>query len=83
MSDHLPARDFWDCSACGQTWPCAPAKEALLEEFAGKPSALVAYLGLLLAEATEDLSAHWAPPPVDLHERFLGWLRPLPQTLPR
>jgi hypothetical protein len=71
--EHPAARPAWDCATCGQPWPCAPAKEALLAEFAGFPTGLQIYLAGCLGEAIEALTAHGAPPPAGLRERFLTW----------
>ncbi len=74
MTEHAAARPSWDCATCGQPWPCAPAKQALLTEYAGLQTSLRVYLGVCLFEASEALTAHGAPVPADLHERFLSWI---------
>ena len=73
--DHLGMRPSWDCLACGLPWPCVNAKEELHAEFRKFPSVLAIYMSSQMAEAFEDLTAHHAPPPPDLYERFLGWIR--------
>jgi hypothetical protein len=73
---HLGSRPTWDCQACAQPWPCAHAKEELLSEFQRHPSSLTIYMSAYMCEAMNDLTAHGEPPPPDLWERFLSWVRP-------
>ncbi len=71
---HSGERPTWDCESCGQPWPCANAKEQLLQEFHGYPSVLAVYMSAQMCEAVLDLTAHGAEPPADLYERFLSWI---------
>jgi hypothetical protein len=78
---HVPRRLGWDCVACRQAWPCAPAKADLVEEYAANPG-LVFYLALQLTDAVSDLDTHTGPAPSNLYERFIGWVpRPGPESL--
>lgn len=63
-------RPAWRCRGCGAHWPCQPARLALLVEYRQNRTALLVYLGALLAEAGDQLDH-----PVGLHRRFLGWAR--------
>nr|WP_091265240.1 flavin reductase family protein [Micromonospora chaiyaphumensis] len=63
-------RPLWRCRACGAHWPCQPARLTLLAEYRTDRTALLLYLGRLMAEAGEQLSGGR-----DLHDRFLGWAR--------
>jgi flavin reductase (DIM6/NTAB) family NADH-FMN oxidoreductase RutF len=63
-------RPSWRCRACGAHWPCQPARLALLTEYRHDRTALMLYLGRLMAEAAGQL-----PRAGDLHQRFLGWAR--------
>lgn len=74
MEEHLPKRPAWDCSTCGETWPCANAKENLLLEYLGNKSSLLLYLTLIWQDAFDDLAASVTIPP-ELFERFTGWAR--------
>ncbi|WFE63296.1 hypothetical protein [Micromonospora sp. WMMD714] len=69
---HVPARPGWQCTGCGEPWPCRVRRDRLLSEYADDRAALGVYLGLQLVEALTDLSRQ---PAGDLHTRFLGWLR--------
>jgi hypothetical protein len=71
---HSGERPTWDCDACTQPWPCANAKDELLQEFHGYPSVLAVYMSAQMCEAVLDLTAHGAEPPADLYERFLSWI---------
>jgi hypothetical protein len=75
-ASHLGDRPSWDCHACAQPWPCAPAKDELLHEFQRHPSSLAIYMSSYMCEAMNDLTAHGEAPPPDLYERFLAWVRP-------
>lgn len=70
--DHQPNRLFYDCLACGQTWPCAPARRHLA---ATAPSRgyLAMWMAAELGLATSVL-AHESP--AALFDRFLNWTRP-------
>ncbi|MBL7260752.1 hypothetical protein JKJ07_41330 [Actinoplanes sp. LDG1-01] len=64
------ARPSWDCVACGQTWPCDPAREELRSDM--DLVELAIYMWDRLDEAVSDLSPN---PPAELFERFLKWTR--------
>lgn len=72
--NHATQRPSWDCEACLQPWPCANAKELLLEEFSGYPSVLAIYMSAQLCEAMLDLTAHGSDAPPDLFDRFMSWV---------
>ena len=72
--NHAAQRPSWDCEACLQPWPCANAKELLLNEFSGYPSVLTIYMSAQLCEAVLDLTAHGAEAPLDLFDRFMSWV---------
>ncbi|MFI5928686.1 flavin reductase family protein [Micromonospora sp. NPDC051543] len=67
-------RPLWRCRGCGAHWPCQPARLALLAEYRDDRTALLFYLGTLMAEAGDQL-ARLSGRPADLHARFLGWVR--------
>jgi hypothetical protein len=69
--DHLPSRPSWECSGCGLPWPCDPAREYLATTLT--TTWLAVYCAANLGEAALDLPSS---PPAELHERFLGWVRP-------
>lgn len=75
---HAPARPSWDCADCGRQWPCAIAKRRLLTDT--PPASLGLYLGMQLEAAVRDLPDVG---PVDLHRRFLGWIRSNPNRTGR
>jgi len=70
--EHVPDRPSWDCRACGEQWPCAPAQGALLVEFAGFLSVLRIYMSAQLGSAVDEIPE---PVPVDLYDRFMAWTR--------
>ncbi|MBB4747153.1 hypothetical protein [Actinoplanes lobatus] len=70
-SEHIADRSSWDCRVCGQPWPCAPGKVALIEEFREYPSVLLLYLVATFYEA-RDSYMNVAEPP-DLYGRFVMW----------
>jgi hypothetical protein len=71
-SEHVAKRPTWECTVCGEPWPCAPAKIELAEQYQSMS------LGLFMAscwhEAIEHLRASEERVPTDLYERFLGWI---------
>jgi hypothetical protein len=74
---HLPMRPLWRCRACGAEWPCQPARLSLLVEYRHDRTALLVYLGTLMAEAADQLAQlNGHAPPENLGDRFLGWARP-------
>lgn len=73
---HLPMRPLWMCRACGQPWPCGPARLSLLAEFKGERTALILYLSGQLAEARDQLAQlGGVGSPADLTDRFISWAR--------
>ena len=75
-TEHIGLRPTWDCRACAQPWPCANAKSDLADEFQEFPSVLMIYMSAQMCEALADLTAHGAPAPPDLYDRFINWARP-------
>lgn len=67
---HVAARPSWDCLACGKTWPCDPAREALASRFDRVQLAMYAWGQL--EEAVGDLPAM---PAAEAFDRFLAWTR--------
>lgn len=77
---HLAMRPLWHCRACGQPWPCPPARESLLQEYRNDRTALLIYLATLMYEAGAQLRQ--LGPQVDaetLADRFLLWARRTPR----
>ncbi|MFY1689209.1 flavin reductase [Plantactinospora sp. WMMB782] len=69
---HLPEHPSYRCRDCGNPWPCAPARLALLVGFRGDRIGLLVYLAGHLARALEELPdthpaliagqiLHWVP----------------------
>jgi hypothetical protein len=75
---HVPRRPAWVCVVCHQTWPCAPAKVDLCEEYGDQVTSLAIYLSVQMLDAIDDMSAERGPAPADLYDRFLGWGRRKP-----
>lgn len=69
-AEHLPCRPSWDCLACGQSWPCAPAREHLASTHTR--TWLAIYAAAQMQDATVDLPT---ATPAQLYERFLSWTR--------
>jgi hypothetical protein len=67
VAGHMPDRPSWDCSTCGQPWPCDPAREELAAEL--DRTALAIYVCAFLTEATADMP-HALP--AELYSRFLA-----------
>lgn len=78
--EHLHDRPHWRCRVCGRPWPCPEARAALLDEYRTYPSLLKIYLSAQMYDALEDLCADGHAPPLDLHERFLSWVRAQPSA---
>ncbi len=75
-SAHTALRPMWCCRACGQPWPCAPARLVLKAEYADDQIGLSLYLCGLLHEAARDLyrlNPDAGPSPADLFRRFVAW----------
>ena len=73
-TEHSNVRPSWDCRVCGLPWPCASAKADLVREFEKFPSVLAIYMSAQMHDALSDLSDYGDPAPLDLYERFLGWV---------
>ena len=73
-TEHVYARPSWDCRACGEPWPCAPAKVELAEQYRN-----VAMLNLYLLSALREMIDDFACGPIKAHvpsgvyDRGLGW----------
>lgn len=68
--EHTPHRPSWDCNACGEPWPCEPAREALaaaLDEID-----LAMYAWQRLEEAAGELVDL---PLREFFARFIKWTR--------
>lgn len=70
---HEPNPD-WDCLACGNAWPCAPARDGLLAEHSDDPGRLAMMMCRLLGNAAAALGQH----PDVMFERFIAWTKPVP-----
>jgi len=66
--EHLPKRPYWDCAACGRSWPCDPAREHLATEL--DRTQLAIYAWLQLEDAVRDMPS---AAPAELYERFVAW----------
>jgi hypothetical protein len=75
IDQHTPLRSGFDCATCGQLWPCAPAKVLLCEQFEGRASTLVRYLGAQMGEAVGEAlgDRRWGRVD-DMYQRFVGWV---------
>jgi hypothetical protein len=62
------------CAACGQPYPCSPARVKLGEAYAGDRVGLAVYMGMQLEHAAGEIGG--TTPPKELWERFLAWTRP-------
>ncbi|MEU4244883.1 hypothetical protein [Actinoplanes sp. NPDC026619] len=70
--DHLPERPSWECKSCSMDWPCAPARNALADEYAADQLALA----MLMWSYFEDFITDAGPgPQPEAWNRFLGWTR--------
>jgi hypothetical protein len=69
---HRPLRPQWNCRSCGAQWPCAPAKEGLIEAYAHDRVGLLVYLAGLLVHAVQEVDG---APPHELLERFVCWAK--------
>jgi hypothetical protein len=72
LSEHVHDRPAWDCRVCRQPWPCADARNTLLDEFRSFPSVLTIYLSCQMYDAMGDLGAHTESAPA-FYQRFLSW----------
>lgn len=69
---HQPGRPGWDCHACAEPWPCAPAKVRLSEAYGRDRIGLRMYMAALYEQALDELLM-W--PAADVFARFVGWAR--------
>lgn len=70
---HRPDRPSWLCAACGQPYPCSPARVELSEQYADDRVGLSVYMGMQLEHAAGEIGA--TTPPEELFERFILWTR--------
>jgi hypothetical protein len=68
---HQPARPTWDCSACGQEWPCDRAREELVQQTGGGTPLAIAAWGYL----DDWVRDRGEGPFLEAFERFLHWTR--------
>ena len=71
-TEHLHDRPAWDCCICKQPWPCANARDTLLDQFRSFPSVLTIYMSSQMYAAIGDLITDSDPTP-NFYERFLSW----------
>ncbi|MGC4769179.1 flavin reductase [Micromonospora sp. DT44] len=69
---HTPRRPQWDCDACEQDWPCAPAQVRLAESYGRDRVGLAMYLGAVYAAAVNELPVTTSG---ETWVRFVGWVR--------
>ncbi|MET8152649.1 hypothetical protein ACIBSW_30030 [Actinoplanes sp. NPDC049668] len=65
---HVEERPGWDCRACGEPWPCEPARKDLAAELS--PTSLRIHMWIRLEPAALDLPSGTAR---ELFDRFLRW----------
>jgi hypothetical protein len=70
VNGHRPHRPNWDCIACGEAWPCDPARTDLAATFSR--TRLAIYQVAQLTVAAADMPS---APPAELYERFIAWTR--------
>src|SRR5687768_7285637 len=76
MTPHRAARPGWNCRACGLAWPCPRAKQDLVAEFEGRLAFVIFYMtGQLLRYEADLAERDERPDPLDLHPRFINWVR--------
>jgi hypothetical protein len=68
---HRPKRPQWDCEACGEVWPCPPAREVLALETGGG-TALAVLMWTYLEEFALDSGSG---PLAGAFDRFIAWTR--------
>jgi hypothetical protein len=67
---HVPHRPDWACQACAEPWPCALAREGLLQAYAGDRIAMLMWTRL------EQFALDQGPGPIDgAFDRFIRWTR--------
>ncbi|MGX6605130.1 hypothetical protein ACWKSP_23790 [Micromonosporaceae bacterium Da 78-11] len=77
-TSHRARRPSWDCVVCQETWPCAPAKVDMSEEYVNDRLSLMLYLSIKLIDAIDDSFGNQGPRAVNLHDRIVGWAFSLP-----
>ena len=78
VEGHLPVQKTWDCNSCDRPWPCTVAKERLLVEYQGAPTALITYMSFQMTAAIDDMPREAEEA---FYERFIGWARVLRHRL--
>ncbi|SDT79316.1 hypothetical protein [Actinoplanes derwentensis] len=66
--EHTCERPSWECRACGDPWPCAPAKASLAT--GTDRVMLTMYMWGHLDHAIIELPPR---PPAEMFDRFLSW----------
>jgi hypothetical protein len=66
---HYYQRPGWQCTTCGDPWPCANRRAAFLEKYAGQGMRLRGIMGALMLDAERDLLLTRE----EAHERFAAW----------
>lgn len=66
--EHDPQRPSWDCAACGQPWPCDPARERVATS---PPHVRLRLMVSYLLDASQDRPYE---PAGDMVASFVGWL---------
>ncbi|GIE77546.1 hypothetical protein Aph02nite_34960 [Actinoplanes philippinensis] len=67
-AEHVCERPSWECRACGDPWPCAPARASLSD--GADRVMLTMYMWGHLDRAMTELPPG---PPTELFDRFLRW----------
>jgi hypothetical protein len=73
--EHIPRRPSWDCSTCGQPWPCGTARTEIAS--GGDSTSRIIYLEIQLSHAQADMPQ---TPIGELYQRFIAWLGRRPPT---
>jgi hypothetical protein len=69
--EHNADRPSWDCRACHDPWPCAPARARMLDEMSSIELAMFCWANL--EEAAGDMPQMTA---AEAFDRFMNWSRP-------
>lgn len=69
---HRPVQPTWDCSDCGEPWPCAARREKFLADYVGRRHELRMVLGSWFADALADRPVTKE----ELYTRFFSWASP-------
>jgi hypothetical protein len=72
--DHVPEQPSWDCKSCGKPWPCDPAREALVAEYAEDSTSLSVLMWGHMS--TWIMEALGNGPMREGWDRFIAWTRP-------